>query len=101
MFPKSKLFLHHTHHCKRSNEAQSLENFLEANDNVDIRNPKMVDGTTQVSLINDFTTKGALFSKLDVLDLLNPERLRPSWDSYFMVHEPVCCTAKCTNCDAE
>jgi dCMP deaminase len=79
---------------KRPNEAQSLENFIETNDSVNTRNPKVVDGTTQVSLINDFTTKEALFSKLEALDLLNPERLRPSWDSYFMVRDSVHCTCE-------
>jgi len=74
---------------KRPNEAQSLETFLETNDGINTRNPKVVHGTAQVSLINDLPSKDALFSKLDALDLLNPERLRPSWDSYFMVRELV------------
>lgn len=70
---------------KRPDETLSLEDFIENNDSKNIRNPKVVDGTAQVSLINDFTSKDALFSKLDTLDLVNLERLRPSWDNYFMV----------------
>ena len=74
---------------KRPNEAQSLETFLETNDGINTGNPKVDHGTAQVSLINDLPSNDALFSKLDALDLLNPERLRPSWDSYFMVRELV------------
>ena len=72
---------------KRPNEAQSLETFLDSNDGINTRNPKVVHGTAQVSLINDLPSKDALFSKLDALNFLNPEGLRPSWDSYFMVRE--------------
>lgn len=36
-------------------------------------------------VINHFDSVQALHSYLDDLDLLNPDRLRPSWDTYFMV----------------
>ncbi|ETW75816.1 hypothetical protein HETIRDRAFT_330049 [Heterobasidion irregulare TC 32-1] len=35
-------------------------------------------------VINHFDSVQALHSYLDDLDLLNPDRLRPSWDTYFM-----------------
>jgi hypothetical protein len=35
--------------------------------------------------MNDFDTEERLFVYLDELDLLNGERLRPGWDTYFMV----------------
>jgi len=71
---------------KRPNEAQSLESFIEANDSTNNGDHKVpvVEGTTQVTLINDVPTKEALFAKIELLDLLNPERLRPGWDNYFM-----------------
>ncbi|KAI0068120.1 hypothetical protein BV25DRAFT_1867175 [Artomyces pyxidatus] len=35
-------------------------------------------------VVNDFDTIASLHSHLDDLDLLDPDRLRPSWDTYFM-----------------
>jgi len=34
---------------------------------------------------NVFDSMSALYSHLDDINLLNPERLRPGWDTYFMV----------------
>jgi hypothetical protein len=36
-------------------------------------------------LVNNFDTVAALHSHLDEINLLDSDRLRPSWDSYFMV----------------
>ena len=36
-------------------------------------------------VVNNFDTVAALYSHLDELNLLDEDRLRPSWDSYFMV----------------
>ncbi|KAJ1737811.1 Deoxycytidine monophosphate (dCMP) deaminase [Coemansia sp. Benny D160-2] len=38
-----------------------------------------------VSIANVFPSIDALHEYLDELDLLNPERIRPSWDTYFML----------------
>jgi dCMP deaminase len=38
-----------------------------------------------VTIINNFPSVERLWQHLSELDLLNSERLRPSWDSYFMV----------------
>ena len=38
-----------------------------------------------VTVINNFPSVEQLWQHLSELDLLNGERLRPSWDSYFMV----------------
>ncbi|KAK4138098.1 deoxycytidylate deaminase-like protein [Trichocladium antarcticum] len=37
-----------------------------------------------VRLINTSSSRAHLYATLGKLDLLNPDRLRPSWDSYFM-----------------
>lgn len=37
-----------------------------------------------VRLINTSSSRAHLYATLAKLDLLNPDRLRPSWDSYFM-----------------
>ena len=42
-----------------------------------------------VHIVNSFSSLPALHRHLDSLDLLNPERLRPSWDAYFMVFSSV------------
>lgn len=38
-----------------------------------------------ITVINNFPSVERLWQHLSELDLLNSERLRPSWDSYFMV----------------
>lgn len=38
-----------------------------------------------VHIDNSFATVPALYDHLEKLDLLNMERLRPGWDTYFMV----------------
>ena len=36
-------------------------------------------------VVNNFDSVAALYSHLDDINLLDADRLRPSWDSYFMV----------------
>jgi dCMP deaminase len=44
-----------------------------------------------IHVANVFDSIPALYSHLDVINLLNPERLRPGWDTYFMViYHPSC-----------
>ena len=38
-------------------------------------------------ILNDFATKEELHSHLDTVNLLNTDRLRPSWDTYFMARQ--------------
>ena len=37
-----------------------------------------------VHIVNSFESIPQLYEHLDELDLSNPERLRPGWDTYFM-----------------
>ncbi|KII94070.1 hypothetical protein PLICRDRAFT_36306 [Plicaturopsis crispa FD-325 SS-3] len=37
-----------------------------------------------VNIVNSFDSVSALYTHLDAMDLLNHDRLRPGWDSYFM-----------------
>lgn len=46
---------------------------------------RKVQGLATLHLCNDFNDKEGLYSYLDGMDLLNEERLRPGWDTYFMV----------------
>ena len=43
-----------------------------------------------INIINSFESVQDLRAHLDDLDLLNPDRLRPCWDSYFMVKKILC-----------
>ena len=38
-----------------------------------------------IKVDNNFPTTQALWDHLDSLDLMDEERLRPGWDTYFMV----------------
>lgn len=38
-----------------------------------------------LQIVNDFVTQEDLYSHLDAINMLNTDRLRPSWDTYFMV----------------
>ncbi|KAG6837678.1 hypothetical protein H0H93_004954 [Arthromyces matolae] len=76
----------------RSGET-SLEKFVEENDRdtygVDVSE---ADSSSLLSLrelidahiFNSFKTVSAFHKHLDDLNLLDPERLRPGWDTYFM-----------------
>ncbi|KAJ2745225.1 Deoxycytidine monophosphate (dCMP) deaminase [Coemansia sp. BCRC 34301] len=48
-------------------------------------NLKRVLSSANVTIANTFPTLSDLHLHLDHLDLLNPERIRPSWDTYFML----------------
>ena len=41
---------------------------------------------TNVTVVNSFTSLDRLWAYLDRLYLSNPDRLRPQWDTYFMVN---------------
>ncbi|KAJ1863774.1 Deoxycytidine monophosphate (dCMP) deaminase [Coemansia sp. RSA 2703] len=48
-------------------------------------NLKRVLSSANVSIANTFPTREDLFQYLDKIDLTNGERIRPSWDTYFML----------------
>ncbi|KAJ2870877.1 Deoxycytidine monophosphate (dCMP) deaminase [Coemansia aciculifera] len=48
-------------------------------------NLKRVLSSANATIANTFATISDLHAHLNHLDLLNPERLRPSWDTYFML----------------
>lgn len=75
------------HKLKLNSEAMELDDFLAHEDQMlfDKQNP-LVEINKQASLtvVNTLTLLKQLYVKLAELDLLNSERLRPTWDSYFM-----------------
>ncbi|KAG6817967.1 hypothetical protein H0H87_012435 [Tephrocybe sp. NHM501043] len=78
---------------------KSLENFVHDNDRVmfgvmvsdltsddsDLTCLASLQGLVTVHIFNSFKTISGLHSYLEELNLLDPERLRPGWDAYFMV----------------
>ncbi|KAK4195073.1 cytidine deaminase-like protein [Triangularia verruculosa] len=68
-------------------EVTDLESFVTLND-TNLYDP--VNGTQAmisrgtVRLLNTSSSLAHLYATLGKLDLLNPDRLRPSWDAYFM-----------------
>jgi len=94
---------------KRQKEAGDLEDFIRRNDDLvyGMPSPNDVEGVDQstlcsailsmpgmlhditrslvhVSVINSFNSVSSLHAHLDALNILNNERLRPRWDTYFM-----------------
>ncbi|EGN93125.1 hypothetical protein SERLA73DRAFT_64605 [Serpula lacrymans var. lacrymans S7.3] len=43
-----------------------------------------LDSLVKISVVNAFSSISALHTHLDSLDLMNKDRLRPAWDTYFM-----------------
>lgn len=65
----------------------TLEEFVQHNDDTlfNSKSPLLeINNQAQVKIINTSTSIKDLFIKLSELNLLDPSRLRPTWDSYFM-----------------
>jgi dCMP deaminase len=82
---------------RRRGDALSLEDFVDEHDLL-LNGPprssssqhietdyKKVHNVATLQICNGHSTKDGLYTYLDGLDLLNEERLRPGWDTYFMV----------------
>ena len=71
----------------KNERSMSLEDFVNRNDE-HLYSPasglaRLIE-KAQVRLINSTTSLKALHESLDRLELLDEQRLRPSWDQYFM-----------------
>lgn len=83
--------------CPSSSYEGSLEDFIRDHDALvygseDIRREEREAYTLHnirklvtIHVVNEFDSVATLHSYLDDIDLLNCDRLRPSWDTYFMV----------------
>lgn len=81
------LLLRHKRHCLKSEGSLTTEEFTIKSDDLlfNPSNPLIeINNQAHIKIINTTTSLKSLYVKLSELDLLNPERLRPSWDSYFM-----------------
>lgn len=72
---------------KQKEAAVSTEKFILQSDELlfNASNPLIeINNQANIKIINTSSSLKSLYVKLSELDLLNPERLRPTWDSYFM-----------------
>ncbi|KAI5962166.1 DCD1 [Candida pseudojiufengensis] len=89
---KRPFFLHistdaPTHLRFKRSKKQDIEDFIRHNDELlfNSDSPLLeINNQAQIKIINTSTSIKDLFIKLSELNLLDPSRLRPSWDSYFM-----------------
>lgn len=75
------------HQEKRQEHALSAEEFTRASDDLlfNPTNPLIeINNQARVKIINTTKSLKSLYVKLSELDLPNLERLRPTWDAYFM-----------------
>lgn len=75
------------HQEKRQEHALSAEKFTSASDDLlfNPANPLIeINNQARVKIINTTKSLKSLYVKLSELDLPNLERLRPTWDAYFM-----------------
>lgn len=87
LFSKRPFFLHISIDSpillrfKRYNQGDLLQFIEKFDSNFDIIK---INSSSSLSIINTFSTVQDLYVKLSELNLTDQQRLRPSWDSYFM-----------------
>ena len=73
--------------AKHGQDLPSLEDFVVRNDDHMYNSPSSLaalSARAQIRILNSATTLKQLSSSLDALNLMDPARLRPTWDQYFM-----------------
>ena len=82
------IIMRYQRYClKNKDTTDSSEKFIEKSDELlfNPQNPLIeINNQAHIKVINTSTSIKNLYIKLSELDLLNPERLRPTWDAYFM-----------------
>lgn len=77
----------------QADDAQSFPHLEKTTANGDGLNTSSSDllSYADLTVLNDYTTLEDFWASLDRVDLTNPERIRPSWDSYFMLLTELAC----------
>lgn len=81
------LLLRYKRHCLKGDNILTTDEFTIKSDDLlfNASNPLIeINNQAHIKIINTTTSLKSLYVKLSELDLLNPERLRPTWDAYFM-----------------
>jgi dCMP deaminase len=84
---------HQLNNYSSSNQSISLEQFIRQHDQEvygttpsnDISPLQQLDKLVNLRITNAFRSLYDFHSYLDSINLLDPDRLRPQWDTYFMV----------------
>lgn len=82
------IYLRYQRYCLKNKEnSVNSEAFIMQSDELlfNPQNPLIeINNQAHIKVINTATSIKSLYIKLSELDLLNSERLRPTWDAYFM-----------------
>lgn len=79
--------LRYQRHCLKRGEQVAFDTFVHQSDELlfDPQNPLIqINNQADVKVVNTSASLKSLYVKLSELDLTNAERLRPTWDAYFM-----------------
>lgn len=72
---------------KMAQDPESQEQFIARSDRLlfNLENPLIaINNQANINIVNTTELLKSLYVKLSELDLMNPTRLRPTWDAYFM-----------------
>lgn len=72
---------------KMAQDPESQEQFIARSDRLlfNVDNPLIaINNQANINIVNTTELLKSLYVKLSELDLMNPTRLRPTWDAYFM-----------------
>lgn len=72
---------------KEAHDPESQELFIARSDRLlfNLENPLIaINNQANINIVNTTELLKSLYVKLSELDLMNPTRLRPTWDAYFM-----------------
>lgn len=72
---------------KADQDLESPEHFIARSDRLlfNLENPLIaINNQANINIVNTTELLKSLYVKLSELDLMNPTRLRPTWDAYFM-----------------
>ncbi|OBA19634.1 hypothetical protein METBIDRAFT_13378 [Metschnikowia bicuspidata var. bicuspidata NRRL YB-4993] len=82
------VFLRYQRYClKNKDSVETAEAFIAKSDALLFNplNPLIeINNQAHIKVVNTTASIKSLYIKLSELDVLNPERLRPTWDAYFM-----------------
>ncbi|GMM28648.1 deoxycytidine monophosphate deaminase [Martiniozyma asiatica (nom. inval.)] len=80
----SNLLIKYKRFAKSDNNSTTLEAFCQLSDEFMSQQFHNLQDQSHIKLINNILDAAKLSSQLESLNLMDPTRLRPSWDSYFM-----------------
>lgn len=81
------VLMRYQRYCLKTKTPESQESFIARSDEL-LFNPEnplvAINNQANINIVNTTALIKSLYVKLSELDLMNPTRLRPTWDAYFM-----------------